>query len=104
MRFIDLNNDTHRQIVVDREEGQYLGHVSSVLLEDNKTIVAMYPKGHGRGSIVEKMSYDGGLTWTDRLPLPESFVTSMEVPTVFRTYASELKEGFPVTGAKRKSP
>ncbi len=84
MRYIDLNNDVQRQVIVDREEGQYLGHVSSVLLEDDKTIVAMYPKGHGRGSVIEKMSYDGGLTWTDRLPLPESFVTSMEVPTIFR--------------------
>ncbi|MBQ3080168.1 MAG: exo-alpha-sialidase [Clostridia bacterium] len=92
MRYIDLNNDTHRQIVVDREDGQYLGHVSSVLLEDKKTIVAVYPKGHGRGSIVEKMSYDGGLTWTDRLPLPESFVTSMEVPTIFRMTDRAEKE------------
>lgn len=85
MRYIDLDRDTFRQVIVDREEGQYLGHVTSVLLEDGKTIVATYPKGHGRGAIVEKMSYDGGLTWTDRMPLPESFVTSMEVPTVFRT-------------------
>lgn len=92
MRYIDLNHDTHRQVIVDREEGQYLGHVSSVLLEDMKTIVLMYPKGHGRGSIVEKMSYDGGLTWTDRLPLPESFVTSMEVPTIFRTVDRDGKK------------
>lgn len=92
MRYIDLSSDTHCQVIVDREEGQYLGHVSSVLLEDNKTIVCMYPKGHGRGSVVEKMSYDGGLTWTDRLPLPESFVTSMEVPTIFRTADKEGKK------------
>lgn len=92
MRYIDLNHDPHRQVIVDREEGQYLGHVSSVILEDMKTIVIMYPKGHGRGSIVEKMSYDGGLTWTDRLPLPESFVTSMEVPTIFRTVDRDGKK------------
>ena len=85
MRYIDLNEDTKRQIVVDKEENQYLGHVSSVLLEDGKTIVAVYPKGHGRGSIIEKKSFDGGLSWTERLPLPESCVTSMEVPTIFRT-------------------
>ena len=85
MRYLDLNDDVARQIVVDKEEGQYLGHVSSVLLEDGKTIVALYPKGHGRGSIIEKKSFDGGLTWTDRLPLPPSFATSLEVPTIFRT-------------------
>ena len=92
MRCIDLNNDVNRQILVDREEGQYLGHVSSVLLEDGKTIVAVYPKGHGRGPIILKKSFDGGLTWTDRLPLPDSFKTSLEVPTIFRMKDESGKE------------
>ena len=92
MRCIDLNNDVNRQILVDREEGQYLGHVSSVLLEDGKTIVAVYPKGHGRGPIILKKSFDGGLTWTDRLPLPESFKTSLEVPTIYRLKDAQGKE------------
>lgn len=86
MKFYDLNADTSRQIIVDKEDGQYLGHVTTVLLEDNKTIIAVYPKGHGRGGIIQKMSFDGGLTWSERMPLPESFETSMEVPTIFRTY------------------
>ncbi len=81
---IDLNEDEGRHIVVDREAGQYLGHVSSVLLEDGKTILAVYPKGHGRGPIVYKKSTDGGLTWSERLPTPESWATSKEVPTIHR--------------------
>jgi len=92
MRCIDLNDDSARQIVVDKEEGQYLGHVSSVLLEDGKTIVAVYPKGHGRGPVILKKSFDGGLTWTDRQPLPESFKTSLEVPTIFRMKDKTGKE------------
>ncbi|MDP2895662.1 MAG: hypothetical protein Q8Q12_03765, partial [bacterium] len=36
---IDLSGDTHRQIIVDKEPGQYLGHPSSVLLKDNRTII-----------------------------------------------------------------
>jgi hypothetical protein len=31
-----------------------------VLLEDGRTILAVYPKGHGRGAIVMKRSTDGG--------------------------------------------
>ena len=46
---IDLAEETHRQVVVDKEEGQYLGHPTTVLLEDNRTIITVYPKGHGRG-------------------------------------------------------
>ena len=81
---VDLADETHRQVVIDREPGQYLGHPSTLLLPDNRTILIAYPKGHGRGAIVYKKSFDGGLTWTDRLETPENWATSMEVPTLFR--------------------
>lgn len=81
---IDLAHDAGRQVVVDRELGQYLGHVSTVLLEDGRTIIAVYPKGHGRGAIVMKRSTDGGQTWSDRLPTPASWATSRETPTIHR--------------------
>ena len=89
---IDLANQRHRQVVVDREPGQYLGHPTTVLLEDNKTMIAVYPKGHGRGAIVMKRSNDAGLTWSDRLPTPASWSTSKEVPTIHRVIDSEGKK------------
>ncbi|MCR9295983.1 MAG: glycoside hydrolase [bacterium] len=81
---IDLNDQSHRQVVVDREAGQYLGHPTTCLLEDGKTILCVYPKGHGRGGIVYKRSRDGGLTWSERLPTPANWSTSREVPTLHR--------------------
>ncbi len=85
---LDLDRDTSRQTVVDREDGVYLGHVSTVRLED-ETILAVYPKGHGMGPIVLKRSEDGGKSWSPRLPVPDSWVTSLETPTLFRVGKSE---------------
>ncbi len=82
----DLSDETFRQVVVDREKGQYLGHPTTVLLEDGRTILTVYPKGHGRGPIVLKRSRDGGITWSDRLVTPQNWATSQETPTIFRTY------------------
>ncbi len=81
---LDLATDERRQVVVDRDPTQYLGHVSTVLLENGRTILAVYPKGHGKGAIVLKRSDDGGRTWSDRLPVPTSWATSLETPTIHR--------------------
>ncbi|UCF38213.1 MAG: exo-alpha-sialidase [Acidobacteriota bacterium] len=83
--WIDLDQQVRRQVVVDREAGQYLGHPTTVLLEDGRTMICVYPKGHGKGAIVMKRSSDSGLTWSDRLPVPENWATSKEVPTLYRT-------------------
>ena len=80
---VDLAEETHRQVLVDREPNQYLGHPTTVLLDDQQTIITVYPKGHGRGAVVMKKSHDGGLTWSDRLPVPENWSTSQEVPTLY---------------------
>lgn len=87
---IDLDADAARQVVVDREAGVYLGHPSTVLLDDRRTILAAYPKGHGAGPIVLKRSADAGRTWSGRLPVPESWATSKETPTLFNLGGNRL--------------
>ncbi|MGC8742398.1 MAG: sialidase family protein [Verrucomicrobiia bacterium] len=89
---LDLNDKTALQTIVDREPGQYLGHPTTCLLEDGKTILCVYPKGHGRGAIVYKKSVDGGLTWSDRLPTPKSWETSKETPTIHRIITPDGKK------------
>lgn len=81
---VDISGEKSRQVIVDREPGQYLGHPTTVLLEDNRTMLIVYPKGHGRGAIVYKRSADAGKTWGERLPTPKSWETSLEVPTLHR--------------------
>lgn len=89
---VDISADTTRQVIVDREAGQYLGHPTTVLLEDHKTMLIVYPKGHGRGAIVYKRSADAGLTWSERLPVPENWATSLEVPTLHRVVDAQGKK------------
>jgi len=81
---IDLPRTAGNWIVVDREPGQYLGHPTTVLLEDGRTLLCVYPKGHGKGPIQLQRSPDGGRTWSGRLPVPENWSTSQETPTIHR--------------------
>ncbi len=41
---IDLSHEIDRQVIVDREPDQYLGHPSTVLLEDGRTMIAVLPQ------------------------------------------------------------
>ena len=84
LKRLDLDGDSDRQVIVDKEKGVYLGHPTTCLLDDGKTILCVYPQGHGKGEIIYKRSTDGGLTWSDRLPTPASWATSKEVPTIHR--------------------
>lgn len=83
-RAFDLDPEGKRRIVVDREPGQYLGHPTTVLLGDERTLLCVYPAGHGKGPILLKRSPDGGRTWSKRLPTPASWATSQETPTLHR--------------------
>jgi hypothetical protein len=90
--YLDLSGEKERQVTVDREAGQYLGHPTTVLLEDGKTILIVYPKGHGRGAIQKKRSTDGGKTWSERLPTPANWTTSQETPTIYRLQDKQGKK------------
>ncbi len=81
---VDIADEVERQTIVDREPGQYLGHPTTLLLEDGRTMLCVYPKGHGRGAIQYKRSEDGGRTWSARLPTPASWEASRETPTLHR--------------------
>lgn len=89
---IDLDAQSDRQVVVDREKGQYLGHPTTLLLENGATILCVYPKGHGRGAIVYKRSEDGGRTWSQRLSTPQNWETSLETPTLHRVVDAQGKK------------
>ncbi len=69
--------------VVD-DSKDYVAHPDSVLLK-NGNILTLYPEGHGKGAVLNKISTDGGLTWSKTVEnTPASWVDSQETPTVYR--------------------
>ncbi len=81
----------HRRAIVDQVEGYYLGQPDTLLLEDGRTILVAYPNGHGGPDTILKRSTDAGLSWSDRLPVPASFVGAHNAPTIHRLIDSDGK-------------
>ena len=70
----------------------YMAHPDSILL-DNGNILTVYPAGHGRGAVLNKISTDNGQSWSEEIgDTPESWVNSQETPTVYRL---EFSDGSP---------
>ncbi len=70
----------------------YMAHPDSVLLKDG-SILTVYPAGHGKGAVLNRISTNGGISWEDTIEnTPESWVNSLETPTVYRL---EFSDGTP---------
>ena len=74
--------------VVDNSR-DYMAHPDSVLLK-NGDILTVYPAGHGKGAVLNRLSTDGGVSWGGRVEnTPASWVNSRETPTVYRLQFSD---------------
>ncbi|MBQ3137223.1 MAG: exo-alpha-sialidase [Clostridia bacterium] len=70
----------------------YMAHPDSVLLK-NGNILTVYPAGHGKGAVLNKISTNGGASWDSEVKnTPASWVNSLETPTVYRL---EFSDGTP---------
>ena len=79
----------YRLSVVDNSK-DYMAHPDSVLLRDGN-ILTVYPAGHGKGAVLNKISADGGVSWNEKIEnTPKSWESSLETPTVYRL---EFKDG-----------
>ncbi len=89
--------------VVDDHAG-YLGHPDSVLL-NNGDILTFYPKGHGKGAVISKISDDGGISYNKTIENPpKSWEKSLETPTVYRLQFRNGDEKLILISANSKWP
>jgi Neuraminidase (sialidase) len=91
----DLNGTKYEYLyeltVVDNSQ-DYMAHPDSVLLR-NGNILTVYPAGHGKGAVLNKISTDNGLSWSEKIDnTPVSWVNSQETPTIYRL---EFADGTP---------
>jgi hypothetical protein len=77
---VDLMKEDKLFTTVERRK-TYLGHPSTVLFRDGKTLLVAYPDGHGRGNLIFRRSADAGQTW---VALPPSGQRVMETPVLYR--------------------
>src|SRR5688500_10532881 len=86
LSLVDLSHDTARQVIVAAgTETVYQGDPPTVLMEDGRTIFAVWAVGHGGPAGPMARSDDGGLTWV-RLDerLPENYRTHRNFPSIYR--------------------
>lgn len=82
---VDLADDVARQVVIAQGTAEvYQGHPTTVLLPDGKTMYCVWTYGHGGVCGPLKRSDDGGRTWSELLPVPESWKTVRNCPAIYR--------------------
>lgn len=88
---IDSRFDYLYELSTVDDSKKYMAHPDSVLLK-NGNILTMYPLGHGKGAVQNKISTDGGKTWSETVEnTPKSWENSQETPTVYRLHFTDGK-------------
>ncbi|MEK0452068.1 MAG: hypothetical protein RL088_4336 [Verrucomicrobiota bacterium] len=77
---LDLAKEDSLFTTVERRVG-YLGHPSTVLFRDGKTLLVAYPDGHGRGNLIIRRSTDAGGSWQ---PVDIAAQRVEETPILYR--------------------
>ncbi|MBN2448957.1 MAG: hypothetical protein JXR77_01125, partial [Lentisphaeria bacterium] len=91
---VDLSRETNRHVIVAAgTEAVYQGHPTTALLEDGRTLFAVWTIGHGGSCGPSARSDDGGMSWT-RIDerMPESWFQARNCPSIYRLIDPEGRE------------
>lgn len=90
--WVDLSEQKARQIIIAAGKPDlYNGHPTTVMMEDNKTILCTWSYGHGGKASFIAESKDAGLTWENR-KTPEDWVNMKNCPSIYKLIDKKGKE------------
>lgn len=82
--WVDLSGQKERQSIIAQGKADlYNGHPTTVLLDDNKTILCTWSFGHGGKAAFLAESKDAGLTWETR-KTPADWNEMNNCPSIYR--------------------
>lgn len=82
---LDISTESDRHVVIARGTADtYQGHPHTILMPDGATIYCVWTYDHGGPCGPMKRSDDGGLTWSELLPVPHNWSTVINCPTIHR--------------------
>lgn len=82
---VDISEETERHVFIAKgNEDIYQGHPTTTLMGDGKTMYCVWTHGHGGVCGPMKRSDDGGLNWSELLPVPENWSQVYNCPSIYR--------------------
>ncbi|MBQ9888355.1 MAG: exo-alpha-sialidase [Bacteroidales bacterium] len=80
----DISGQTERHVIIARGTPDlYNGHPTTLLLEDGKTMLCTWSKGHGGVAAFIGFSHDSGLTW-DVQDAPKEWEGLVNCPSIYQ--------------------
>ena len=85
LKIVNFIGKTQKIIIAEGNDNVYHAHPTTIMLDDNKTILAVWNIGHGGNAGPIARSTDGGLTW-ERIDniMPKAYKLFKNCPSIYK--------------------
>ena len=103
LKIVDFIGKTQKIIIAEGNDDIYHAHPTTIMLDDNKTILAVWNIGHGGNAGPIAKSTDGGLTW-ERIDgiMPNAYKLFKNCPSIYKINDKNGKQRIFILSQKTK--